>query len=178
MLLHSHKNEATATAVIRAVADCLANTLRMSIVVLAVAMLFILALQVFMRFVMGQALSWSEEFALTCFTWSMLLAMALGVRELIHVRMDILVDNLPYPLRRVVERLCALLITLFGLFLAWSGYNYTMDAVGTTSAAIAFPMVYLYSATPACGIFTFIFGLEILLLGPVLPPTTCSNEEA
>lgn len=176
MSLHSHKNGATATAV-RAVAERLAGTLRMTIVALAVVMLTVLTLQVFMRFVVGQALSWSEEIALTCFAWSMLLAMALGVRELIHVRMDILVVQLPRKLQRGVERLCALLITLFGLFLAWSGYNYALDASGTTSAAIAFPMVYLYAATPACGIFTFIFGLETLLLGPPQPDEAPSHEE-
>ncbi|MGD9662560.1 MAG: TRAP transporter small permease [Porticoccaceae bacterium] len=177
MSLRSSQNEATATAIARAVAERLANTLRMIIVVLATAMLAVLTFQVFMRFVVGQALSWSEEFALTCFTWSMLLAMALGVRELIHVRMDILVDKLPRFLQRWIERLCALLITLFGLFLAWSGYNYTLDSVGTTSAAIAFPMVYLYAATSACGLFTFLFGLETLLFGPAKPVTARSKEE-
>lgn len=178
MPFQSNKNGSTATVAIRTVAEFLGNVQRVTIVALAIAMLAILTFQVFMRFVMGEALSWSEELALTCFTWSMLLAMALGVRELIHVRMDIFVEKLPPALQKGIERLCALLITLFGLFLAWSGYNYTMDALGTTSAAIAFPMVYLYAATPACGIFIFIFGLEALLLGPVMSNDENSIKEA
>lgn len=177
MSLESHQNGAAATVLVRTVAERLATVLRMSIVALAVVMLSVLTLQVFMRFVMGQALSWSEELALTCFAWSMLLAMALGVRELIHVRMDILVDHLPTALQRWIERLCALLIALFGLFLAWSGYNYTIDSMGTTSAAIAFPMVYLYAAAPVCGAFTLLFALETLLFGPAPVNTSPKQEE-
>lgn len=170
--------ERSAATVCRALAGGIASAIRAIVVGLAIAMLLVLALQVFMRFVMEQALSWSEEFALACFTWSMLLAMALGVRELIHVRMDVLVDHFPQALRSLVERACALMIALFGLFLAWSGYNYTVDAFGTTSAAIAFPMAYLYAAAPVCGIFTFLFALESLVLGPVQAKVQTQDEAA
>ena len=60
-------------------------------------MLVSLSLQVVMRYVFDKAPSWSEELALACFSWSMLLAIAAGVRGAIHVRMDLLVDHLPKP---------------------------------------------------------------------------------
>ena len=75
--------------------DALAHGVRAVVVLLATVMLASLSLQVFCRFVLGQALSWTEELALGCFSWSMLLAIALGLRELFHVRMDLLVDRLP-----------------------------------------------------------------------------------
>lgn len=150
---------------IRLALDRLAALLRGVIVALALTMLVALALQIFMRFVVGQALAWSEELALTCFSWSMLLAIALGVREAIHVRMDLLVDLLPVHLHRGVERLVSLAVAGLGLFIAWAGVNYVIDSLGTTSAAIGYPIAYLYASAPAGGVLMAVFALERAVLG-------------
>ena len=147
--------------------DLLAKTVRIAVIALAVTMLAALSLQVFMRFAIGQALSWSEELALACFSWSMLLAIALGVRDRIHVRMDLLTDTFPRPVQVGLEKLIALAIAGLGLFLAWSGTNYVQDAFGSTSAAIGYPTAYLYACAPVCGVLIALFALEMLLIGPV-----------
>lgn len=168
-------------AVVRRALDGLAWLLRGVIVALALGMLVLLAWQVFMRFVVGQALSWSEELALTGFTWAMLLATALGVRESIHVRMEILVDAMPGPLRRWGDKLTALLVLALGGCLAWAGWNYVHDALGTTSAAVAYPMAWLYAAAPVSGVLMAVFALEQLVLGKAQPPvafSTAAQEEA
>ena len=72
---------------------------------LVTVMLVALALQVVMRYAFGQALSWSEELALLCFSWSSLLAIALGVRDAVHVRLDLLVVSLPGTLARWLDKL-------------------------------------------------------------------------
>ena len=138
-------------AITRQAIDRLAALLRGVIVVLALTMLVALSLQVFMRFVVGQALSWSEELSLACFSWSMLLGTALGVRDAIHVRMDLVVDHLPEPLQRGADRLISLAVAGLGLFVAWAGVRYVVDSLGTTSAAIGYPIAYLYASAPACG---------------------------
>ena len=150
---------------IRQALDRLAALLRAVIVALALTMLVALALQIFMRFVVGQALAWSEELALACFSWSMLLAIALGVREAIHVRMDLLVDLLPERLHHAVERLVSLAVAGLGVFIAWAGVNYVIDSLGTTSAAIGYPIAYLYASAPACGVLMAVFALERAVLG-------------
>ncbi len=143
--------------------DRLAALVRATTVGLAVAMLVALALQVLMRYVFGKALSWTEELALGCFTWTMLLAISLGVRDAIHVRMDLLVDRLPDRARRVAERAILLAIAVFGAFLAWSGGRYLLDTQGMTSAAIGYPIGYLYAAAPAAGALIALFCAERLL---------------
>ena len=114
--------------------DLLARAVRFVVVTLAVVMLASLTLQVVMRYVFGQAQSWTEELAVTCFSWSMLLAIAAGVREGIHVRMDLLVERLPAPLQRGLDKLVTLAIAATGGFIAWAGVNYVRDAGGITSA--------------------------------------------
>lgn len=145
--------------------DRLAALLRGVIVALALTMLVALSLQIFMRFFLGQALSWSEELALACFSWSMLLAIALGVRNAIHVRMDLLVDCLPAPLQRGVDRLVSLTVAGLGVFVAWSGVRYVLDSLGTTSAAIGYPIAYLYACAPVSGTLIAVFALERAFLG-------------
>lgn len=154
---------------IRQALDRLAALLRGVVVILAVTMLVALSLQIFMRFVVGQALSWSEELALLCFSWATLLSIALGVRDAIHVRMDLLIDRLPEPLRDGLDRVIALAVAGLGVFVAWAGVRYVIDSLGTTSAAIGYPIAYLYACTPACGALIALFALERALLGA--PPS-------
>jgi TRAP-type C4-dicarboxylate transport system permease small subunit len=154
------------TILIRRVLDQLTAALRVSIVALAIVMLLALTLQVAMRFFFNQALSWSEELALGCFSWVMLLAIAVGVRDAIHVRMDLLVDLLPTPLRRSLDVLVLLSVAGLGVFVAWSGVNYVVDSFGTTSAAIGYPIAFLYASAPAGGALIALYALERALLGP------------
>lgn len=138
----------------------LAALVRGLIFVLTSVMLAALALQVTMRYLMGQALSWTEEIALGCFTWTVLLAIALGVRESIHVRMDLVIDRLPQRARRVVELAILAMVGALGAFIAWSGTAYVLDARGGTSAAIGYPTGWLYAAAPVGGLLIVLFALE------------------
>lgn len=151
--------------------DLVARAVRTVVMALVGVMLVALTLQVVMRYVFNRAPSWTEELAVACFSWSMLLAIALGVRGAIHVRMDLLVDRLPTPWRLALERLIALATAFVGCFIAWAGASYVRDSTGTTSAAIGFPTVWLYACTPVCGALIALFALErAFSANPAGPP--------
>jgi TRAP-type C4-dicarboxylate transport system permease small subunit len=135
------------------------------IVLLTGVMLVTMALQVFMRSVMNSPPSWTEEVSLACFTWAVMLGMAQGVRQGIHVRMDLLVDALPMAMRVSAERLVLLATGAVGVFLAYAGYHYTISSFGTTSAAVSYPMPLLYASASASGLLVALFSLEALFLG-------------
>ena len=137
------------------------------IIGMVTVMLAALSLQVVMRYVFGIALSWSEELSLAMFTWSVLLASALGVREGYHVRMSLVVDRLSGRGRREHERLIHLCTAVFGGYLAWSGWEYLTNTRGMTSAALGYPIEFLYAAGPACGGLIFLFALEAAIKGLV-----------
>lgn len=149
----------------RAAVDLLARANRLALQALMLLMLGALAAQVFMRSVLNAPPSWSEEVALLGFSWMALLGLAYGVREGIHVRMDMLLDALPAALRRWGERLVLLLVAGTGLYLAYAGWGYTESSVGTTSAAIGYPMPLLYASCVVCGVLVVVFAFERLLLG-------------
>ncbi|MFT3821167.1 MAG: TRAP transporter small permease [Rubrivivax sp.] len=130
---------------------------------LTVAMLAVLGYQVFMRSALASPPSWSEEVTLLGFTWAVLLAVACGVRDAIHVRMDLLVDAAPPWAQAALERVVLAGIVFIGGFLAWAGFDYALASMGTTSAAVAYPMPLLYASAVVCGALIALFALERLL---------------
>ncbi|MGP1677113.1 MAG: TRAP transporter small permease [Burkholderiales bacterium] len=144
-----------------------AATVKVLVVVMVLVMLGALSMQVVLRYGFNVTLSWSEELSIGLFTWSVLLMAALGVREGSHVRMSLLIQRLPTRARLRAERTIHLATTAIGGFLAWSGWRYVADTIGTTSAAIGYPIELLYSSGLVCGVLIVLFALEALIEGRV-----------
>jgi len=142
--------------------DIVTRGVKAVIVIMAVLMVAAILWQVCMRYVFNRPPSWTEELALLLFSWSMLLMLAVGVRESFHVRMDLLVDRLPAVGNRALQGAIDLATAAFGAYLAASGVDYALEMYGSTSAAIGYPIVLLYGAAPVCGVLVFLYGLELL----------------
>lgn len=145
----------------------LAAASRYVVASMMIVMLASLAAQVFMRYFFNVALAWSEELSLALFCWVVLLSAAVCVHENRHVRLAHLVSNVPRAMRVWLERLIYGLTALFGLYLATSGWTYFMETSGMTSAAIGFPIAYLYASGPVCGILIVLFAAEHALRGTI-----------
>jgi TRAP-type C4-dicarboxylate transport system permease small subunit len=143
--------------------DVIEKALKYAAVVIVLFMLLALAAQVFLRYVFGISLSWSEELALLGFGWVVVIATAIGVRHMTHARMDLLLNVLPPSLQWVLERLIALMLCGLGLFLSYYGWDYMVETRGATSAAIGFPIEFLYALAPAFGALLALFSFERLL---------------
>ena len=142
--------------------DVVEKALKYAAVVVVLLMLAALAAQVFLRYVFGISLSWSEELALLGFGWVVVIATAIGVRHMTHARMDLLLNILPPSMQWVLERVISLMLCALGVFLAISGWNYMMETRGATSAAIGFPIEFLYALAPAFGVLLALFSFERL----------------
>ena len=147
----------------RRVFDAIEAILRGVAVALVLFMLGVLALQVILRYAFGFALSWSEELALLGFAWVVVIATAVGIRRMAHARMDLLVDVLPARVHAMIERLIALMMFALGVFLAIAGWDYVIETQGSRSAAIGFPIEFLYAAAPSFGVLIALFSLERLM---------------
>lgn len=146
--------------------EAAAAALRWSLIAAVALMFACIALQVVMRYVFSNALSWSEELALLMFSWAALGGLALGVREGFHVRLSLLLDPMPAAARRWLERGIELLTAVFGAYLLWSGWRYVDITRGGTSAAIAYPIELLHGIAPLAGLFVLIFAVERLVSPP------------
>src|SRR3546814_10853474 len=105
---------------------------RWAAIALSMLMVVCLLLQIFFRYVVGDALVWSEEMALLSFAWVVLLLASVGVREGFHVRLTLFLHMLPEGPRAGMERLILLAIGGFGLFLTISGYRYLRSEAHTS----------------------------------------------
>ncbi len=56
--------------------------------ILSVIAVVIVFIQVFMRFVMGSSLAWSEELARYCFIWLVYIGISYGVKKQRHIKVD------------------------------------------------------------------------------------------
>lgn len=147
--------------------DAIVAVLKAVVVVMMVVMLVVLSGQVLMRYVFNIALSWSEELSLALFSWSVLLTSALGIREGFHVRLTILLDRVPPTVRLIAERLIHIATMVLGIYMAYGGFEYLTETRGMKSAAIAFPIEWLYSAGFVFGILVALFALEHALKGTI-----------
>lgn len=127
-----------------------------SAIAAAVVMTIMVFLQVIFRYVLGEALSFSEELARYMFIWSVAMGTALALRTHSHIGVEVFVELLPVRFHKLMALIASLLSLLFfGLLI---GYGFVM--VGATmdqeSAALLLPMGYVYLAIPISGIVLFV----------------------
>jgi TRAP-type C4-dicarboxylate transport system permease small subunit len=112
---------------------------------------FLIFVQVIMRYVFGRSLSWSEELARYLFIWYTWIGTSLAVRKRRHIRIEILTDFLKEKAKLRLELLVLLVWAGFSAFLAFKGlqvgkFLYTSNQ---TSPALEIPMFFAYAAIPA-----------------------------
>jgi len=129
----------------------LARLTALIVVIMAAAFVAALLAQVLFRYALNMPFSWSEELATFLFVWATLLAATYAVRTQEHLRLTFLQDSLPPPARTFLEAVCQALIAGFGLFLVKEGWRLSELVWTTTSAAINYPLGYLYVALPVSG---------------------------
>jgi TRAP-type C4-dicarboxylate transport system permease small subunit len=131
----------------------------------ALVMVVSLLLGVFYRYVLDDALVWSDEIAALAFTWTVFLFASSLVREGGHERVTLLIDALPSLFSEILERAIMLLIVGFGLLMLWTGWNFAEFTVGQVSPAVRYPVWLKNAAVPAAGLLISIHAL-ILLIRP------------
>ena len=143
-----------------------AFVLRASLMIAMGVMLACIAYQVLMRYVFSKSPPWSEEMALLMFSWATMGGLALGVHEGFHVRLDLLINALPRPLKGWAEFLIESATAAFGAYLAWSGWRFVDATSGSTSAAIGYPIEFLHVLAAVCGALICLFSGWRLIAGP------------
>ncbi len=122
-------------------------------------------LQVVMRYVFQNSLSWSEELARYIFLWQCWIGASYAASRGSHLRVEVLVSRFTGKGRLAFEIFIALVWLGFGAFLAYYGARLTLFLFGSgqRSAAMRIPMGWAYaSVLIGCALMT-IHLLEKLL---------------
>ena len=128
---------------------------------LMLAMTAIALLQVFCRYVLGNALAWPEEAVKYLFVWMVLLGAAVVTRRGQHITIDLLQRSLPAALLPWHAAAMRVVSAAAAGFLLYHGWELTRRA-SFVSPALEWPHTYLYLAVPV--------GAAVALLLKLLTP--------
>lgn len=122
-----------------------------------------ICLQVFFRYILGNSISWSEEFSRYLMIWMGFAGASVALRSGSHVAIDYFSELFGRRAQwwlRVVSRL---LIAIFLTFLVKEGWALSMFFMGQKSPAMRISMFWAYAATFTGGIFMAIHLIVLLM---------------
>ena len=134
--------------------------------VLLVGMAIVIIINVFMRYVLNSGLRWGEEVAKLLMVWFTFIAMAVGVKQGLHISLHLLPKKLPVRL----ERFLIFLKDIITFIIAAVFFVYGIKLVQFTSRSIMpateWPSSILYLILPISAVLIAsealmdIFGIE------------------
>ncbi len=161
-------SEQAAWGSLKRINDLIYRVLEVVCAVLLTVMVLTLFVQVLARYVFLASTPWSEEIAVYCFIWVVLLGTSLGVRDHSHLVADVLPESLPPVLDKGLTALSHALVTVAALVFLWYGADYARLGLTRLSFSMGFPMFYIYVALPITGFAMLLFLIERFqrLFGP------------
>lgn len=127
-----------------------------------VALIFIVTTQVFTRKLFNFVFFWSEEVTLLLLAWFAFMAIAIGVREYIHLGIESFTNLFGKGFNKVWDKVIDLAMLAFGVYLVIQGWDFTILMLDSTLPATKLPSSVTYLAMPITGVM--ICGYSLLQL--------------
>lgn len=129
--------------------------------------------EVVLRYVFGTSWSGSYEITTMSLIWCTFIGISLGVRENIHIGVDLLAKKFPPKTQKTLLILSILLCILFGLILCVKGFQFSsfISRSNLLSRDLRIPMEIGYLAVPIGGVLIclrFIERLVSVLQGKII----------
>lgn len=112
-------------------------------------MTILIFIQVVMRYVFNNSLSWSEELARYTFIWLIYLGISYGCKLRKHIKIEAALHLFPGKLHPYIVIVGDILFLLFAIYVVKTGYVYSMEQIqyDMRSAALKIPYQYIYFST-------------------------------
>lgn len=120
--------------------------------------------QIFTRFVLNNAASWTEEFLRYSLIWLTMLGVPYAYSKNKHIAIEFVADTYS-PKAKIVNQIIieALVLFVACFVMIGGGIMVTMNALGQTSPALGMPMQFYYLGVPVCGILLVIYTIPRLI---------------
>jgi len=123
---------------------------------------FILALQIFFRYILNRPLSWPLEVSLFCFVWLVWMGGVGGMREEKQIRIEFAEKYLPKPIRRILIPANTALSLVFLVFVIYYGVQVAESQMTAVFDILPFSRGVLYAVAPVGGSLMFITLVRVL----------------
>lgn len=112
-------------------------------------MTLLIFLQVVMRYVFNNSLSWSEELARYVFIWLIYIGISYGCKLRKHIKIDAALYLFPKAARPYVILLGDILFIGFCMYIAYTGFFHSIHQMQyhMRSPALKIPFQYIYMST-------------------------------
>jgi len=137
----------------------ISQVLTVLLVVQGMALVVLISVSVFYRYVLAAALSWPDEVAGIVFVWFTLLGVALLVSENAHIAFEIVESFTPPVVTWLLRLLTHAIVILYAAFMLLYGWQYMQMFPFETSPAAGIDLTWLKSAVPVAGGLILVFSL-------------------
>ena len=128
--------------------------------VILVAAVSILGLYQVVGRIFGHVPAWVEELIRFLFVWASCVGAAIGVKEHIHIGIDVLTNLLPQLGQRIVAIIVQVILCAFDVFIINFGIKLVSQTMNQPSAGLQIPMGYVYWAIPVLGILGIFYSIR------------------
>ncbi len=128
--------------------------------VILVAAVSILGLYQVVGRIFGHVPAWVEELIRFLFVWASCVGAAIGVKEHIHIGIDVLTNLLPQLGQRIVAIIVQVILCAFDVFIINFGIKLVSQTMNQPSAGLQIPMGYVYWAIPVLGILGIFYSVR------------------
>ncbi|MFV0439490.1 MAG: TRAP transporter small permease [Desulfopila sp.] len=119
--------------------------------------------QVFFRYVLNDALSWSAELTRIIFVWMTFLCSAVAVNRMRHMRVDTFINLLPAKARLLLDIFVHVLLAIFMVVLTVKGFEMVDKTSRILTGALRWPRSVFFLPLVLGGGFMFVFCVRIVV---------------
>ncbi len=139
------------------------NKLNINSMVICGAILFMLVnLQVFFRFFVHSSIDWSEELSRYIGVCLIFLGATLGVKEEVHLGIDLLIKRFPDRLKIVNRRFIQLCVLGYAIVLTYEGVLWLKIVTVRESLVLQLNMFWVYLPVVLCTFLMIIYLIDLL----------------
>lgn len=139
------------------------KTLEISTIISFIALILVVFIQVFSRFLLPTSPSWTEEASRFIFIYAIAFSAPLALKRNEYVKVDILLSKFSKKIQDIIEYIICFVIILFFIGIAYYGIEFASYGKNQTSPALGLEMIIPYSALAYSGIFIAYYSLERII---------------
>lgn len=140
--------------------DYIAKVLEIGAVISFAALISVVSLQVFARFLLPKTPSWTEEASRFLFIYSVAFSAPLAIKRGEYVKVDIVVNKLPKKIAKRLDGVIYGILSIFFLLVTYHGCRYATLGTTQTSPAMELPMIIPYSSIAFSAIFITVYSAK------------------
>jgi len=137
------------------------NLIEGACALLMVALVVVVFIQVFNRFVLQTPLAWSEDLAMLLFQWVVFVGAALGVKQMRHFGIELVVRQFSEHWRHRIELVAPLVMLVVALVMIVQGYTLLMLNVNRTFATMDLSYTWAFLPIPVGGLLIIIYLIQV-----------------